>query len=119
MSQTSFIRNVAIVEASSSTVASTLKVLADKTLDYSLETTAVFNTVVVHSQNNADYHVNILETFDEDTLKIIDGILVTLNSTREPHPSIMKELELVDKQLIDTILMLDNVDEILHYSASR
>jgi translation elongation factor EF-G len=81
----------------------------------------VYNTVVLHTFNKDDYHVNILENFDEDTenaLKLVDGIIVALNCTREPHPSTLKQLELVDKQLIDTILMIDTVDEILHYSAS-
>jgi translation elongation factor EF-G len=122
MNQTSHVRNVAIVEASTCIVGTTLKSKATNLPDFTDSGAPdAHNTVVLHTFNKVDYRVNILENFDEDTedaLKLIDGIIVALNCTREPHPSTLKQLELVHKQLINTILMIDNVEEVLHYSAS-
>jgi elongation factor 2 len=50
---------------------------------------------------------------------MVDGIFLVLNCTREPHTSIIKRMQVVDAELITSVLMLDNIEDILHYAANR
>jgi elongation factor 2 len=118
MSQTSLFRNVAVVEHISSinTILSTLKTLSTQ---FAEESPALFSSVIIHNRNDEVYHINILDTITDYSLKIVDSVIVVLDCTREPPTTIRKSMHKIDSELIDSVLVIDNVDEILHYSADR
>jgi elongation factor 2 len=118
MSQTSSIRNVAVLEPSASTIAQRIKLRASDTTQES-HLLEEYNTIVHHTLGDTRYHVNLLEKTDDYSIKIVDGIFLVLNCTREPQTPIIKRMQVVDAELITSVLMLDNIEDILHYTANR
>jgi elongation factor 2 len=118
MSQTALLRNVAVVEHLSSTVISKLKPLSAQFAEESL-VTVTYNSVILHNRNEEVYYINVLDTTTDYSLKIVDSVILVLDCTREPPMTIRKSMQKIDNELIDSVLVIDNIDEILHYSADR
>jgi elongation factor 2 len=115
MAQTSEIRNIAVVEFDNA-VSEALKIEAGVTCSQEERPGPVLNTVLHHSTNSHKYHINLLESATDKFINIVDGVVIILDCTRQLKPQTTKQIENIDKEQIESVLMLDNIDEILHYT---
>jgi elongation factor 2 len=118
MAQTSEIRNIAVVEIDN-VVSEALKIEAGVTCSEEERPGPVLNNVLYHSKNSYKYHINLLESATEKFINIADGVVIIFNCTRQLKLQTIKQIENINKEQIESVIMLDNVDEILQYTPQK